>query len=178
MSYVGIPTDCAGGIGLLTTPDYFLSIENFTSFVRHVREVARSERAFVIYSGGFPSRPTLATITRLAAHAQVPTFHWGDMDAGGVRIFQHLKRHLAKVDVPLRPHMMDTELLRRFGRPAPGVAGPVGDMHASAIAGLADLLIASGLVHEQEEFDPRSPIVETLAAIKQKAPMLGPDPLQ
>jgi hypothetical protein len=86
------------------------------------------------------------------------------MDAGGVRIFQHLERHLAGVDIPLRPHMMDIELLRRFGRPAPGVAGPVGDMHASAIAGLADLLAASGLVHEQEELDPRSPLTLTPAA--------------
>jgi hypothetical protein len=83
MPYVGIPTDCAGGIGLLAKPDYVLTIENFTSFVRHIREVARSERAVVIYSGGFPSRPTLATIIRLAARARVPTFHWGDMDAGG-----------------------------------------------------------------------------------------------
>ncbi|RWH59312.1 MAG: hypothetical protein EOQ82_05660 [Mesorhizobium sp.] len=62
------------------------------------------------------------------------------MDARGVRIFQHLERHLADVDIPLRPHMMDTELLRRFGRPAPGVAGLVSDKHASAIAGLADQL--------------------------------------
>lgn len=178
MPYIGIPTDCAGCIGLLTKPDYVLAIENFTSFVRHVREAVRSERALVIYSGGFPSRPTLATITRLAAHAQVPTFHWGDMDAGGVRIFQHLERHLANVGIPLRPHMMDAELLRRFGRPAPGVAGPAGNLHTSAIAGLADFLIASGLVHEQEEFDPRSPITEALAALEQKAPMLGPDPLQ
>ncbi|RUV94950.1 Wadjet anti-phage system protein JetD domain-containing protein, partial [Mesorhizobium sp. M1A.F.Ca.IN.020.04.1.1] len=166
MPYVGVPTDCAGGICLLTKPDYVLTIENFTSFVRHIREVARSERALVIYSGGFPSRPTLATITRLAAQAQAPTFHWGDMDAGGLRIFQHLERHLAGVDVSLRPHMMDTELLHRFGRPAPGVACPVGDMHASAIAGLADLLAASGLVHEQEELDPRSPITGTLAAVE------------
>ncbi|MDX8539440.1 DUF2220 family protein [Mesorhizobium abyssinicae] len=178
MPYVGVPTDCAGGIGLLTKPDYVLTIENFTSFVRHIREVARSERALVIYSGGFPSRPTLATITGLAAQAQMPTFHWGDMDAGGLRIFQHLERHLAGVDIPLRPHMMDTELLRRFGKPAPGVAGPVADRHASAVAALADFLTASGLVHEQEEFDPRSPITETLAPKEQKAPMLRPDPLQ
>src|SRR6185312_636443 len=53
MPYVGIPTDCAGGIGLLAKPDYVLTIESFTSFVRHIREVARSERAVVIYSGGF-----------------------------------------------------------------------------------------------------------------------------
>lgn len=165
MPYVGVPTDCAGGIGLLTKPDYVLTIENFTSFVRHIREVARSERALVIYSGGFPSRPTLATITRLAAQAQVPTFHWGDMDAGGVRIFQHLERHLAGADILLRPHLMNTELLRRFGRPALGVVGPVGDMHASAIADLANFLTASGIVHEQEEFDPRSPIAETRATV-------------
>ncbi|MCG7509347.1 Wadjet anti-phage system protein JetD domain-containing protein [Mesorhizobium retamae] len=166
MPYVGIPTDCAGGIGLLTKPDYILTIENFTSFVRHIREVARAERALVIYSGGFPSRPTLATITRLAAQLRVPTFHWGDMDAGGVRIFQHLERHLAGVDIPLRPHMMDPELLRRFGKPSPGVAGPAGDMRASAIAGLADFLTASGLAHEQEEFDPGSPILETPADVQ------------
>lgn len=165
MPYVGVPTDCAGGIDLLTKPDYVLTIENFTSFVRHIREVARSERALVIYSGGFPSRPMLATITRLAAQAQVPTFHWGDMDAGGVRIFQHLERHLAGADILLRPHLMNTELLRRFGRPALGVVGPVGDMHASAIADLANFLTASGIVHEQEEFDPRSPIAETRATI-------------
>jgi hypothetical protein len=158
MPYVGIPTDCAGGINLLAKPDYVLAIENFTSFVRHIREVASFERALVIYSGGFPSRPTLATITRLAAQAQAPTFHWGDLDAGGARIFRHLERHLADVDIALRPHMMDAELLRRFGRPAPGMGGPVGDMHASAISDLADVLTASGFVLEQEEFDPRSPI--------------------
>lgn len=178
MPYFGVPTDCAGGIDLLTKPEYVLTIENFTSFVRHIREVARSERALVIYSGGFPSRPTLATITRLAAQAKVPTFHWGDMDAGGVRIFQHLERHLAGADVPLHPHMMDAELLSRFGKPTPGVVGPIGDTHASAIAGLADFLAASGLVHEQEEFDPRSPISKPLAVMEKKASTPDPDPLQ
>ena len=160
MPYVGIPTDCAGGICLLTKPDYILTIENFTSFVRHVREVARSERALVVYAGGFPSRPTLATITRLAAEAKVPTFHWGDMDAGGVRIFRHLERHLAAVDIALRPHMMTIALLRRFGRPGAGgaAAGSIGDMRGSAIAGLAEFLDAGGLVHEQEELDPNSPL--------------------
>ena len=168
MPYVGIPTDCAGGIGLLTRPDYVLTIENFTSFVRHVREVARSERALVVYAGGFPSRPTLATITRLAAEAKVPTFHWGDMDPGGVRIFRHLERHLAAVDIALRPHMMTIALLRRFGTPGPGaggsVASSIGDMRGSAIAGLAEFLDTSGLVHEQEELDPNSPVCEDPSA--------------
>jgi hypothetical protein len=80
------------------------------------------------------------------------------MDAGGVRIFRHLERHLADVDIALRPHMMNIELLRRFGKSAPSTAGPFGDMYASAIADLADFLTANGLVLKQEEFDPRSPI--------------------
>jgi hypothetical protein len=50
-------------------------------------------------------------------------------------------------------------------------------MHGSAIAGLADLLNASGLVHEQEELDPTSPIKETLVAVEQKAPMPRSDPM-
>ena len=103
---------------------------------------------------GSLSRPTLATITRLAAHAQVPTLHWGDMDAGGVRIFRTPRDVSRQVDIRLRPHMMDLNCSAASGRPAPGMAGPVDDMHASAIAGSADLLIASGLVHAAGGVDP------------------------
>jgi hypothetical protein len=82
----------------------------------------------------------MTTITRLTAQVQVPTFHWEDTDAGGVRIFRRVERHLADVDIALRPHMMDTKLLRCFGISAPGTVGSVGDMHASAVADLADFL--------------------------------------
>ena len=88
------------------------------------------------------------------------------MDAGGVRIFQYLERHLAGVGIPLRPHLMEADLLRRFGRAAPGAPALIGDMYSSAIAGLVDLITASGLGHEQEEFDPTSPIGEPLAAVE------------
>jgi len=157
MPYVGIPTDCASGIGLLSRPDYILTIENFTSFVRHVREVARPGRALVVYAGGFPSRPTLGTITRLAAEARVPTFHWGDMDPGGVRIFRHLETHLASVGVSLRPHLMTVELLRRHGRPVEVGAEFADDMKSSAVADLASFIAGHGLSHEQEEISPEIP---------------------
>lgn len=157
MPYVGIPTDCASGIGLLAKPDYILTIENFTSFVRHVREVARPGRALVVYAGGFPSRPTLATITRLAAEARVPTFHWGDMDPGGVRIFRHLETHLATVGVSLRPHLMTVDLLRRHGRPVEVGAEFAADMKSSAVADLASFIAGHGLSHEQEEISPEIP---------------------
>lgn len=157
MPYVGIPTDCANGIGLLAKPDYILTIENFTSFVRHVREVARPGRALVVYAGGFPSRPTLATITRLAAEAGVPTFHWGDMDPGGVRIFRHLETHLASAGVALRPHLMTVELLRLHGRPVEVGAEFAEDMKSSAVADLASFIAGHGLSHEQEEISPEIP---------------------
>lgn len=158
MPYVGIPTDCARGIGLLAKPDYILTIENFTSFVRHVREVARPGRALVVYAGGFPSRPTLATITRLAAEARVPTFHWGDMDPGGIQIFRHLETHLATIGVSLRPHLMTVELLRRYGRPAKMGAEFANDLKRSAVADLASFIAEGGLSHEQEEMSPESPL--------------------
>ncbi|MDB5584057.1 MAG: hypothetical protein JWR80_9233, partial [Bradyrhizobium sp.] len=40
-------------------PPYVLIIENFASFVRHVREIAFDDGALVIFSGGFPSRAAL-----------------------------------------------------------------------------------------------------------------------
>ncbi|SEH43257.1 Wadjet anti-phage system protein JetD domain-containing protein [Tardiphaga sp. OK245] len=157
MSYVGIPTERVHDIELLHEPDYVLTIENFTSFVRHVREIAQREKALVFYSGGFPSRPTLATIARLAAEARVPTFHWGDMDIGGVRIFQHIERKLEGYGISLRPHLMDKALLARVGTMSSTAGNTINSIGTSAIAELAYFIAESGLAHEQEEFDPQSP---------------------
>ena len=118
LPYVGIPPECADRLSLVETPAYILTIENYASFVRHVREVSVSDTGLIIFSGGFPSRPTLAAILRLANQARVPAYHWGDMDAGGVRIFRHLEVELSAVGIALRPHMMDAALLRRVGNPA------------------------------------------------------------
>lgn len=56
-------------------------------------------------TGGRPTRvaasPTRAGCSRVQADA--PTFHWGNMDAGGVRIFRHIKRHLALLGVTCAP---------------------------------------------------------------------------
>lgn len=163
LPFVGLPTECAGIVDLRQRPGYVLMIENYASFVRHVREVSRTDDGLVIYSGGFPSHPTLRAIGRLAVQADAPTFHWGDMDAGGVRIFRHIERHLAPLGVPLHPHMMDADLLRRTGSVAPGAADVVGDMTGSAVSDLANAIRETGLVHEQEEFSPRSPLTDSQA---------------
>lgn len=160
LPFVGLPTECAELVDLQEKPTYLLTIENYASFVRHVREVSPGDDGLVIYSGGFPSRPTLKAIARLAQQADAPTFHWGDMDAGGVRIFQHIERHLATLGVVLHPHMMDAELLRRSGSVAANAPDVVGDTGGSAVAELATAIRETGLVHEQEEFSPLSPLVQ------------------
>jgi hypothetical protein len=157
LPFVGIPSECVDRIQLAHVPDYVITIENYTSFVRYVREVGRNDHGLVIYTGGFPSRPTLETIARLAALAKAPTYHWGDMDAGGVRIFHHIEQRLKSVGVELRPHMMDADLLRRVGSPVPGAARITGDVSGSAVADLAEVIRNMGLVHEQEELAPQRP---------------------
>ncbi|MCZ4093302.1 Wadjet anti-phage system protein JetD domain-containing protein [Sinorhizobium psoraleae] len=158
MPFVGVPAECAGRVNLHERPAYLLTIENFASFVRYVREIGQIESGLVIYSGGFPSRPVLETIARLARQADAPTYHWGDMDAGGVRIFRYIEQHLASVGVSLHPHMMNADLLRQAGSRAQGANRIGGDVTESAIAELASIIEQTGLVHEQEEFDPQSPL--------------------
>jgi hypothetical protein len=158
MPFVGVPAECAGRVNLYKRPEYLLTIENFSSFVRYVREIGQSEDGLVIYSGGFPSRPVLEKIMRLAKHACAPIYHWGDMDGGGVRIFRYIEQHLASIGVNLQPHMMNADLLRQAGSKAQRENRTVGDMTGSAIAELASLIEQTGMRHEQEEFDPQSPL--------------------
>lgn len=158
LPFFGVPAESADLIQLARRPDYVITIENYTSFVRYVREVASGDDGLVVFSGGFPSRPTLNVIARLAEAANVPTYHWGDMDAGGVRIFHHIERRVAAVGVELRPHMMDAVLLRRVGVPVADASRQTGDTSGSALANLAQLIRETGLVHEQEELGPRSPM--------------------
>lgn len=155
--FIGIPGECADRVELARRPAYVMTIENYASFVRYVREVASSDDGLVIFAGGFPSRPTLNLIANLARAARAPTFHWGDMDAGGVRIFHHIERRLATVGVTLLPHMMNAELLRRFGSTVPNASRLTGNVTGSALVELAEVVRDTGFVHEQEEFDPRAP---------------------
>lgn len=157
MPFVGVPAECASRVNLDRQPAYVMTIENFSSFVRYVREVAQGEDGLVIYSGGFPSRPALETIVRLTRQACAPIYHWGDMDGGGVRIFRYIEQRLASVGVSLRPHMMNADLLRKVGSKAQWSVRIGTDMKASAVVELAKLIEDTGLVHEQEEFDPFSP---------------------
>src|SRR6185437_14761817 len=88
-----------------------LTIENFASFNRHVRE-AKRPGDLVIYTGGFPSRTVIAALEAIASWNGGPFLHWGDIDRGGIGIALHLCRTLR---VPVLPHLMDADTARRRG---------------------------------------------------------------
>jgi hypothetical protein len=157
--YFGVPPEEGNRVGLARPVIYMLTIENYASFIRHVREINRDCAGLVLYTGGFPARPVLRQIVRLAARANAPVFHWGDMDAGGVRIFRHLEDALALHHIPLTPHMMRSDLLAGHGTPAEMRRRlQVGACPDSAIAELWDSIAKTSFAHEQESFSPLSPM--------------------
>jgi hypothetical protein len=160
LSYVGVPASETLAITLVRPVRYVLVVENFTSFVRHVRELNAQKSGLIVYGGGFPSRDALRTIVRLAEIARAPTFHWGDLDVGGATIFRHIETALAAVYVDLLPHLMDPALLAE-GQPRTTGRRPIaGKMNGSAISQLWDALSfdLAGRVLEQEAVNPRLPI--------------------
>ncbi|MCW6535933.1 DUF2220 domain-containing protein [Sphingomonas lycopersici] len=158
LRFYGVPPEQADQLGLVAPVGYLLTIENYTSFVRHVREINDDRSGLVIYTGGFPSRGHLRQIVRLAEEVRAPSFHWGDLDGGGVRIFRHLERAMANRGLMLRPHLMDAATLLNQGvasdRQLRSADAPPLE---SAVRGLWDALVESGLVLEQESLSPQRP---------------------
>lgn len=162
LSYYGFPPEEAAQVQLAAHVDYVLTIENYVSFVRHVREVNLDRSGLIMYTGGFPARSHLSQIVRIAKATDAPIFHWGDMDAGGVRIFRHLEEALAVEGLALRPHLMDQTFLKKHGAISSNQRRLIpGACSASAISALWDLIAETGLAHEQESLDPRRPAVVT-----------------
>jgi hypothetical protein len=80
-----------------------ITVENATSFSELAAR--RTADLLVIYTGGFAS-PTVIRLLRAVRELNpaLPLFHWGDLDAGGLRILAHLRSQLGDI-VPLA---MDT----------------------------------------------------------------------
>jgi hypothetical protein len=152
--YVGVHAEWASALSwspLVVTPR-ILTIENLTSFNRHVREVCQDD-VCVVYTGGFPSACTMTVLRRLIETAPVrPTLHhWGDIDLGGLRIAEHIRSSL---DTEVTLHAMTRDLLIDRGRShdakVPGrlkaVPGPIGE--------LACVMEETARLLEQELVDP------------------------
>lgn len=153
--FVGLPWTTVQSAALHSPVDYTITIENPTSFWRYCMEI--EGRYLALLSDGFPARDVLAGIVHLVRVAQpAPLFHWGDMDAGGLRIAKHLEDACS---VPLRLHNMAPDMAAKWGTPLKSrrglehLAEREGDIGALA----RWLQSSDGLALEQEQLDPRPP---------------------
>ena len=150
--------ELASLLKLRKPPAALLTIENYASFNRYVREIA--DGSLVVYTGGFASVGVVDVLRALLAllPVSVTYYHWGDIDPGGVRIVRFLEETLPR---PPRPHLMDQCLAESHGKPAePDDTLKSIAASDSAVAGLAEWLSKGPNVRhlEQEALDPLSPL--------------------
>jgi hypothetical protein len=156
-TYFGIPPAEACRLRLKERPRYLLTIENFASFNRHITEADRERCGLTIYVGGYPSLATQEALRHLAGAipAEVPFFHWSDIDPDGTWIFRTIERIVGRL---LMPHLMTADLAERFGRVPEQAVRPPRQTENSAISPLVTYLQSDGAKWlEQEELDPVVP---------------------
>ena len=84
-----------------------MTVENLTSF-----HLVDCENRLVIYLGGFHNAVRRHLIMKI--HQQNPDvafYHFGDIDAGGFQILQHLRR---QTGINFIPHKMDVDTLQKY----------------------------------------------------------------
>lgn len=111
-----------GGIGLSsqtiekmtdisTSARRILTIENLTSYHQWLEQHSDfNGEELVIYTGGYPHRALQTFLKKLSrainsADSPPETYHWGDIDLGGMRIFQYLQAIFFPRLQPLRMNM-------------------------------------------------------------------------
>ncbi len=155
--YFGIPPGEATRIRFREKPQYLLTIENFSSFNRHVAEADPQRAGVTIYVGGYPSLATQEALRSLAAAIpdDVCFFHWSDIDPDGTWIFRTIERAVGR---PLTPHLMSVDLAEKFGKPPAEAVRTLVASQNSSIASLVTYLQRDDARWlEQEELDPIVP---------------------
>ncbi len=156
--YIGIAPEMTAHLGVDSKPQWLLTVENLASFNRQVREAATG--GVVIYTGGFPSNSALAAIIALARATDCRIYHWGDIDAGGIKIAYRIERALAITGRRLELHLMSPTLAVKHGSPVSPAA--VFKDFVDDLSVVADLVrfMGSDEAHllEQEELEPVIPL--------------------
>ncbi|MCH1640857.1 DUF2220 family protein [Paenibacillus timonensis] len=127
----------AGGVGLSdktveemhqveTVATRIVTIENLATYhlwLEHASEHRGTE--LVLYTGGFPHRALQSFLRRLAEYLaaasekNIEVYHWGDIDLGGIRIFEFLRKQFF---TNLKPMLMDAETLLRYKSSAASIS--------------------------------------------------------
>ncbi|MBO8162084.1 MAG: DUF2399 domain-containing protein [Brevibacillus sp.] len=92
-----------------------IMVENLTSYYQWIQYRYGFDE-LVIYTGGFPHGVLRTFLSKLATfidsyHVKIPVYHWGDIDLGGIRIFEHLRQNYFK---ELQPLWMDEQILIKY----------------------------------------------------------------
>jgi hypothetical protein len=98
--------------GYRGSPAWVLTIENLTPF-HLASQLDGVGRGLVIYTGGMPSPAWARAYRSILASlpANVPVYHWGDVDVGGFRIAAQIRRHIVG-DRSYLPWLMDASKMR------------------------------------------------------------------
>ncbi|MCC7535804.1 MAG: DUF2399 domain-containing protein, partial [Deltaproteobacteria bacterium] len=112
--YLGFPPSAITGFASCETVAVLLTVENLTTFHELVGQRQHMPAAALLYTGGMPSpswkRVYRLLLTSLPVEARV--FHWGDIDAGGFRIADHLAACAGEVGRRVELHAMSPDVAR------------------------------------------------------------------
>lgn len=103
---VGLSRDTVRMLEIAEIPaERIILIENLTSWHQWVLE-RREENEIVIFTGGFPNRTVQELLQKIGDYLRgggrmPPVYHWGDMDAGGIRIFEFIRGNFFPELIPL-----------------------------------------------------------------------------
>lgn len=159
--FIGLPWAAVQNAALAHTVDYIITIENPTSFWRYAMEIPGNYLALL--TDGFPARDVLSSMAHLVRAAcllaaDTPFYHWGDIDAGGLRVAAHLEDTF---NIPVRLHQMNVDLALTLGSPLQSRKGL--DRLARRSGKIGELArwlgTESAKMLEQEELDPKAPVV-------------------
>ena len=112
-AYLGFPPSAITGFSCSTSVVALLTVENLTTFHEMVARRHEAAGAILLYTGGMPS-PSWKRVYRLlllSLPSDARVFHWGDIDAGGFRIADHLAGCVDEVGRRLELHGMAPEAL-------------------------------------------------------------------
>jgi len=132
---LGLSTEMAADLTVNSCPaEAVVTVENKTSFYQYVRCMPVAHLA--IYLGGYHNPPRRKLLRELDRYfkknnRQVSFYHWGDLDYGGITIWQSL---VEKTGLSFQPLLMDEETYIKhlaYGQ-------PIDDSYCRKLAGLLE----------------------------------------
>ena len=98
--------DTVAAMEIDTLPPSVLTVENLTN----AEALAQEEvDRLLVYTAGFPNRTIQAFLSKVSEIQPLHIVHWGDLDYGGIRIFEYLRKNFFS---HLMPYRMDVKELR------------------------------------------------------------------